>query len=154
MGRDGWRWSEEGGREGGERAEKGRRGKGEKGKGGGGGGGGERMEGEGGREEKWQRGRRMGRAGPYLRGGGGGAFTPPCVILAPPLECSTSHDTTELPPGAPPLFCLYPNFAPPWRNFCIQPWLRGRSGEEGRGESEEKGGGGGSRKGRYSCRRS
>ena len=45
------------------------------------------------------------------------------MSFSPPLECSTSHDTTELPPRAPPLFCPYPNFAPPWRNFCIQPWL-------------------------------
>ena len=59
-----------------------------------------------------------GGAGLYLRGGGEGHL-PPLVSFSPPLAsvgCSTSQ---KLPP---PLFCPYPKFAPPWKNFCIQPW--------------------------------
>ena len=52
-----------------------------------------------------------------FKGGRGGAFAPPLVSFSPPLECSTSHDTIELPPGAPPLFCPYPKFAPPSAKF-------------------------------------
>ena len=48
----------------------------------------------------------------------GGIYPPLCQSHPPPASvgCSTSH---KLPP--PLLFCPYPKFAPPWKNFCIQP---------------------------------
>ena len=48
------------------------------------------------------------RTGLYLRGGGGGAFAPPCVILSPlaSVGCSTSHKLR------PPSFVCTQNFPP------------------------------------------
>ena len=58
----------------------------------------------------------QGYAGPYLRGGGEG-HSPPLVSFSPPLECSTSHDTIELPPGAPPPLLSIPQIRPPSAKF-------------------------------------
>ena len=55
-------------------------------------------------------------AGPYLRGGGEG-HSPPLVSFSPPLECSNSHDTIELPPGAPPPLLSIPQIRPPSAKF-------------------------------------